>query len=84
MLGGIVSGIWLAILGEWGPIGIGILALFISGFVVSILLMPGALLALPGAFFAERGWTPLFWLFALVSNFYIAALIAVWCAAIML
>ena len=31
IFGGVVSGIWLAILGEWGIIGYGILALMVSG-----------------------------------------------------
>ena len=30
MLGGIVSGIWLAILGDWGTFGLGILLFFVS------------------------------------------------------
>ena len=45
--------------------------------------MPGVLLALPSAFFVKKGWTPLFWLFALLTNFYNFALITVWCVAIM-
>ena len=44
MLGGIVSGIWLAVLGEWGAIGYGIAALVVSGLVLSIVLMPALLL----------------------------------------
>jgi hypothetical protein len=28
MFGGIISGVWLAILGEWGSIGYGVAALF--------------------------------------------------------
>lgn len=32
MLGGIVAGIWLAILGRWGIIGYGIAALLVSTF----------------------------------------------------
>jgi hypothetical protein len=39
--GGIVGGIWLAFLGEWKLIGIGILLLFTSHWILSILMMPG-------------------------------------------
>ena len=44
MLGGVVSGIWLALLGEWGSIGYGVLAMVFSGFVLGIALMPSLLL----------------------------------------
>ena len=47
MLGGIVSGIWLAILGEWGIIGYGIAALFVSGIGLGLAMVPGLLLAAP-------------------------------------
>jgi hypothetical protein len=46
MVGGIVAGIWLAFLGEWKLIIIGILLLFTSHFYLSILMLPGLLLAL--------------------------------------
>lgn len=39
--GGIVGGIWLAFLGEWKLIGIGIFLLFTSHWILSILMMPG-------------------------------------------
>lgn len=35
LFGGIVSGIWLVILGEWGVIGYGILALIVSSMGIS-------------------------------------------------
>lgn len=37
---GIVAGIWLAILGEWGLLGIGILFLFTSHWLIGLLLLP--------------------------------------------
>jgi len=43
MVGGIIGGIWLAILGEWGLIGIGILLMFTSHWILAILMMPSLL-----------------------------------------
>ncbi|NPU82979.1 MAG: hypothetical protein HPY65_00715 [Syntrophaceae bacterium] len=40
MVGGFIGGIWLAFLGEWKLIGIGLLLLFTSHWIISILLMP--------------------------------------------
>ncbi|MEM7820365.1 MAG: hypothetical protein QW761_02060 [Candidatus Aenigmatarchaeota archaeon] len=37
---GIVGGIWLAILGEWRLLGIGIFLLFISHWILSLLMIP--------------------------------------------
>ncbi len=55
MFGGIVAGIWLAILGEWGLIGYGIAALFISGIGLGIAMMPGMLFLAPAAALREEG-----------------------------
>ena len=49
IFGGIVSGIWLAILGEWGLIGYGILALLVSGMGLGIAMAPGLIFAGPAA-----------------------------------
>ena len=50
-LGGIVSGIWLGVIGEWWALGVGLVGLFVSPFLVTILLIPGLLFAAPGAAF---------------------------------
>lgn len=36
VFGGIVSGIWLAILGQWGSIGVGILIIAVGGFGIRL------------------------------------------------
>jgi len=54
ILGGLVGGIWLAIYGEWGILIGGIIYLFVGAFLISIVLMPSLLLALPATYFAER------------------------------
>ena len=83
VLGGVVSGIWLAILGEWGSIGYGVLAMVFSGFVLGIALMPSLLFAAPGAYFAEKGIVWLFYIFAFLSSIYVVALMAAWCGAVL-
>lgn len=55
MLGGIVSGIWLAFLGEWDPILSGLGFMIFSGFVIGFALMPGLLFAGPAMMFLEKG-----------------------------
>jgi len=55
LLGGLGSGIWLAILGEWGEIFRGILFMVVAGFAISVALMPSLLFAAPAAMAMERG-----------------------------
>jgi hypothetical protein len=47
--GGIVSLVWLLILGEWGLIGYGILLILSAGLFLSIVLMPALIFAEPVA-----------------------------------
>ena len=65
----IVAGIWLAVLGEWKLIGIGILFLVTSHYLLSILMM----LSLPVSAIAVRyieKKNPLGYLFGFLSQFY--------------
>ena len=43
--GGVVAEIWLAILGEWGLIGYGVLTLACGHFGLGMAMMPGMLFA---------------------------------------
>ncbi len=83
MLGGIVSGIWLAILGEWGIIGYGIAALFVSGIGLGIAMAPGLLLAAPAAALHERGNKFGFYVFGFLSALYTIAVLSVWCIVVL-
>ena len=83
MLGGVVSGVWPAILGEWGSIGYGVLAMIFSGFVLGIALMPSLLFAAPAAYFPEKGIVFLFYIFAFFSSIYVVALMTAWCRAVL-
>jgi len=83
MLGGIVSGIWLAILGEWGAIGLGILSLAFATFLLAIALIPSLLLAAPAAYCAEKGKTFGLVCFGALSSLYILAIVTLWCCGIL-
>jgi hypothetical protein len=83
MLGGVVSGIWLAILGEWGSIGYGLLFLFVGAFTIGLALLPGLVLAGPAAYFHEKGVKSGFYFFAFLSSLYTIAVITVWCCIVL-
>lgn len=77
-LGGIVSGIWLTLIGQCWALGVGLVCLFVSHFLVGILLMPSLLFDVPAATLFERGKQGVATVLAGVSNLYTAGLIAVW------
>lgn len=82
VLGGIVSGIWLGILGEWWAIGYGLAGLFLSHFLLAFALMPGMLVLGPAMFFLNRGNTFLAAPFVFLGNLYTSALMAGWCLVV--
>ena len=81
--GGIASGIWLVILGEWLAIGLGIVGIVAAHLIISIALLPS--LGLGAAAYAaiQRGHRRGGMLIGAASNLYIAALITIWCIAIL-
>ncbi len=83
LLGGIISGIWLAILGEWGEIFRGILFMVVAGFAISIALMPSLLFAAPAAMAIEKGKKLLGMFLGSLSVLYTVALMTIWCIWIM-
>ena len=76
--GGIVGGIWLAFLGEWKLLGIGIVLLFTSHWFLSLLMMPGLLVSGIAMSFAEKNKF-LLYLFGFLSQIYTNALIVATC-----
>jgi hypothetical protein len=78
-LGRIIAGIWLAFLGEWGLIFIGIVLLFTSRFILSIFMLPRLLFAPVGVRLYEKK-NPLWYLFVILSQFYTNLLIVGTCA----
>lgn len=83
VFGGIISGIWLAVLHDWTTLGIGIGSFFISSFVLGIILMPSLLLAAPAAYCAEKGKTAGLVFFGALSSLYVLALITIWCCGVL-
>ena len=81
---GIISGIWLALLGEWGSIGYGILFLIFSAWGLGLILMPGTLLfGMPIAWFSKRDYTLGIFFFGFLSSLYTATVILVWCCIVL-
>jgi hypothetical protein len=83
MFGGIVAGIWLAILGQWSIIGIGVLIILNSTWTLGFVIMPAMLLAAPAAMFAEKRNTLGLVCFVALSNIYIHSVITLWCCGIL-
>ncbi len=83
VFGGIVSGIWLIILGKWGIIGFGIVALFISGIGLGIALMPGMLFSGPAAMLHEKGNKIGFYFFGFLSALYTILVLTIWCILVL-
>jgi len=81
--GGIVAGIWLAILGDWGSIGVGVGMLIFGGFGLGIAMMPGMLFAAPAAVFHEKGNKVGSYAFTFLSVLYTVVVLTIWCLAIL-
>lgn len=75
---GIVGGIWLAILGEWRLLGIGVVLLFTFHFFLSILMIPGTAIGGIAIVFHKKK-NPLRHLFGYLSGLYVNILIASTC-----
>lgn len=75
IFGGIVSGIWLAFLGLWRPIDIGLLSLFCTTWLIGFALMPALLFAAPAAMAFERGHRFADVVFGAFTKFYTTAVI---------
>lgn len=84
LLGGVVGGVWLAALGDWGSIGWGVGAMAVGGFAVSIALLPGVLLAGPAVLCINKGWNVPAYGLLLLSNSYTSAVMAAWCLGTLL
>jgi hypothetical protein len=51
---GIVGGIWLTVIGDWGTVGYGVLIILFGMFALTFLVSPGLLIALLGVKLHER------------------------------
>lgn len=80
IFGGIVSGIWLAVLGQWWAIGIGLAAIFAHIFISPVMLL-GLAFGAPAAALINRGQYVLALPFVLLSQLFTYGVIAAWCVA---
>jgi hypothetical protein len=78
-LGGVIGGVWLAILGDWSTIFFGIAYMALGAIGLSVLLLPGIALAAPLAFMSERNIVGAI-IIALPSLFWTFGVMAVSCA----
>jgi hypothetical protein len=83
MLGGVISGIWLAILGHWGAIGYGLLFLAFSSFGLGLAMIPGLIFAAPAASMVEKGSKIGGYFLGLLSTLYTYGVLTAWCLAIL-
>ena len=81
--GGIVAGIWLAILGQWGSIGYGLLMLVGGGFLLWITMMPGMLFEAPATAYSEEGNKPAFYFLVFLRTVYPFAVLTRGCVLVL-
>src|SRR5690606_4777318 len=84
LLGGVVAGIWLAVLGEWGTLFRGLGILIGGALTISLFMMPGLLLAAPAASLHTSGKRLGFYFFGLMSLLYTYGVLAGWCVLVLL
>lgn len=78
-LGGIVSGIWLIIIGDWGTFLSGLAYMLFGAFGLSILMFPGLALALPVVKLLESGREKMALLVGLPSLLWTYGLLTISC-----
>ncbi|MDC1312171.1 hypothetical protein N8Z26_06915 [Burkholderiales bacterium] len=84
LLGGFISGIWLAVLGHWGLIGYGFLLGVFGAFGIGLAMMPGLFLfAMPAASLIEKGNKFFGYIFGLLATVYTYGILTLWCLLIL-
>jgi hypothetical protein len=81
MFGGMVSGIWLMILGRWGEFGLGIFILFAGSFLLGLVIMPSFLLQAGGGALLQKGKSITGFLLMLLGGLWIYFVVYIWCGA---
>jgi hypothetical protein len=78
--GGIASGIWLAVLGEWWALGYGLIGLLLSHFFLAFVLAPGLIILLaPAGILFEKQRPFLALPLLLLGTAYIYLVMTAWC-----
>jgi len=78
VLGFFVSGIWLAVLGEWWTIGFGLLLLLVSTPALTLMLIPAMLFDSPAARYTKEGNAFGMLCFTALSDLYSLGVITLW------
>jgi hypothetical protein len=81
--GGVAAGLWLALLGEWWALGVGLIAIC-SPFLLSIILAPGLLLLAPAGILLGKQRPFLAFPLLLLGYAYTCVVIAAWCILILI
>ncbi len=76
--GGIISGIWLAILGEWGTIGYGFVFMIGGILLLGIPLLLAMIFMPPAIYFTNKGYNFIAHIFTYLGALYTAAVITAW------
>ena len=76
--GEIVAGIWLACIGQWKALGVGIVIHLASVLIVTALMLPTVIVAAPGLFATKLGWKPVAILFAGLAYLTTPAVLVGW------
>jgi hypothetical protein len=83
ILGPIIAGIWLAIIGEWDDIFIGIILVALSCFFMSFVLMPSLLFIIPSQIFFEKERKIIGFFFGTLGLLYNMSIMIIWCVLVM-
>ena len=81
--GGLVAVIWLAILGEWGTLGYGLVGIFLGAFALGFAMMPGLLFAIPAAMLIDKGYERCGTVIGFLSAIYTALILTTWCMGVL-
>lgn len=72
------SGIWLAILGSWGLIGLGLLTMVGGIAIISVAMFPSIVFTAPAMFFVARDMRLGYYIFGFLCSAYMALVAASW------
>ncbi|WP_444930782.1 hypothetical protein ACJJIF_03075 [Microbulbifer sp. SSSA002] len=83
LFGGFISGIWLAILGEWALIGYGALVLLLSGIGLYLALIPGDIFGEIGKGSLGKYKNFPLYILSILSVLYIFFILSAWCITVL-
>ena len=77
-LGGVASGIWLVVLGEWWALGYGLIGL-VSHFLLGLILAPGLIFLAPAGVLLSKQKSFFAFPLLLLGYAYTCAVLTTWC-----